>query len=294
MNSNPNPPNVTASTISRVAAHGMTIPGPATVPRPVPTAVIGPPAPANDNAARGGIPAATPLVAHPDVVRHIRATLRRYRVAPQNMDDAIADVQKESIEMARTREMPRSLAQWKALAATIAVHWALDRLREAKVRRKYDAGLCDDADAYLRPTLRWEHRDPVDTKRFLAILKELFDSGQMPVDGDEILQGIADEVPHAEIAAELGVTTTVIHNRLFRMRATFRARLVALGMLTLVLLLSGALLAPETEVAAPAPRTTPEQPAPPASSVPAWDGGTPLRLDNRPLPSEEIVRSPLK
>ena len=274
-------------------AHGMTIHGTATVPRPVPTAATGPLAPANDNAARGAIPAATALVAHPDVVRHIRATLRRYRVAPQNMNDAIADVQKESIEMGRTREMPRSLAQWKALSATIAVHWALDRLREATVRRKYDAGLSADADAYLRPTLRWEHRDPVDTKRFLAILKELFDSGQMPVDGDEILQGIADEVPHAEIAAELGVTTTVVHNRLFRMRATFRARLVALGMLTLVLLL-GALLAPETEVAAPAPRATPEQPAPPASRVSAWDGGTPPRLDNRPLPSEEIVPSPLK
>ena len=99
------------------------------------------------------------------------------------------------------------------------------------MRDKYDAGLCDDADAYVRPTLHWEHADPVDTKRYLAVLKELFDSGQMPEHGAEILWGEAEEVPHAEIAAEIGVTTTVVDNRLFRMRARFRARLAALGML---------------------------------------------------------------
>jgi DNA-directed RNA polymerase specialized sigma24 family protein len=137
-------------------------------------------APANDNAERGGIPDTTALIARPEVVRSIRAALRRYRIAPQNMPDAIAEVQTESIETARTRGMPRSLAQWKALATTIAVHWALDRLREAKRRSKYDAGLCEDVDVYLRPTLRWEQRDPVDTTRYLAVLKDLFDSGQMP------------------------------------------------------------------------------------------------------------------
>jgi DNA-directed RNA polymerase specialized sigma24 family protein len=166
------------------------------------------------------------------------------------------------------------LAQWKALATTIAVHWAIDRLREAKVRSKCDAGLCDDADAYLRPTLHWEHRDPVDTKRYLAVLKDLFDSGQMPEHGEEILQGEADEAPHEEIAAELGVPTTVVHNRLFRMRAKFRARLAMLGMLILLLILF-ALLSPVSKVAAPAP-------------APVHSGS-----ENRPLPSEEIEALPL-
>lgn len=63
------------------------------------------------------------------------------------------------------------------------------------------------------------------------MLQGLFDSGQMPEHGVEILFGEADEVPHAEIAAELGVTRTVVDNRLYRMRARFRARLGALGML---------------------------------------------------------------
>jgi len=53
----------------------------------------------------------------------------------------------------------------------------------------------------------------------------------MPEHGEEILQAEADGVPHAETAAELGLSTEVVRKRLFRMRAKFRARLAALGML---------------------------------------------------------------
>lgn len=238
--------------------------------------------PGNDNATRGDASDTTPLVAHPALVLSIRSTLRRYRVAPQDMADAIAEVQAESIETARTRQMPRSLAQWKALARRIAIRWALDRLRDARRRGKYDAGLCDNADAYPRPTLYWEHRDPVDTQTYLAVLKELFDAGQMPEHGEEILQGEADGVPHAEIAAELGVSENTVGCRLFRMRRRFRARLAALGMLGLVLLVLSALLAPEGKVAAPHPETSPAPST--VDSVPALDAGPAPPSQNRPRP----------
>jgi DNA-directed RNA polymerase specialized sigma24 family protein len=230
--------------------------------------------PGNDNAVRGGIPDTTQLVARPEVVRYVRAMLARYGIPPQDMADAIADVQADSIEAARAQRMPATLEQWKALAAKIAVCWAVDRLREAEVRDKYDAGPCDDADAYLRPTLYWEHRDPVDTKKYLAVLKDLFDSGQMPEHGAEILWGEAEEIPHEEIAAELGVTRNVVRNRLFRMRARFRAKLGALGLLALLLLVF-VLPVPvhHEEVGAPAPQTKPPEPTPPARCVPARDAG---------------------
>jgi DNA-directed RNA polymerase specialized sigma24 family protein len=64
-----------------------------------------------------------------------------------------------------------------------------------------------------------------------SVSQELFDSGQMPDDSAEILQGEADGVPHEQIAAEIGASKTVVDNRLFRMRARFRARLVERGML---------------------------------------------------------------
>ena len=298
MNPNRNRPDV-LSTSSVAALETIDIadakaPQPATAPRLSATTQVESPAPGNDNATRGALvdatplvthPDTTPLVAHPAVVRSLRSTLRRYGVAPQNMADAIAEVQVESIETARRREMPGSLAQWKALARTIAVHWALDRLRDARRRRKYDAGLCDDADAYPRPTLHWEHRDPVDTKRYLTVLKELFDAGQMPEDGEEILQAEADGVPRAEIAAELGVSENTVGCRLFRMRRRFRARLAALGMLVLLLLVVlSTLLAPAGKVAAPHPQTSPAKTPPTPGSVPARDGGAPSPSENRPYP----------
>jgi RNA polymerase sigma factor (sigma-70 family) len=249
----------------------------------------------NDNAVPGGIADTTALVAHPEVVQCIRTALRRFRVARQDIDDAIADVQAECIEAARTRETVCSLARWKALATTVAVHWAVDRLREASVRSKYEADFCDDADAFLRPTLRWEQRDPIDIERFLAVLKDLFESGQMPEDGEEILQRVADEVPHEVIAAELGVSRTVVRNRLARMRSKFRARLAALGMLPVMLLVLGALMRPASAPYVSAPRTTRSaDSAAPVCSVVLRDGGAPPPPSkNRPPSSDEIAPCPL-
>jgi DNA-directed RNA polymerase specialized sigma24 family protein len=286
MNPNRNRPDA-PSTSSVAALRTIDLPDgrtsdPATARPPGATTGVEPPAPGNDNATRGWARDTTALLAHPDLVRSVACLLRRHRVAPEDMADAIAEVQLESLETARRREMPGSLAQWKALAKTIATHWALDRLRRARRRGKYDAGLSDDADAFPRPTLHWEHADPVDTKRYLAVLKELFDTGQMPEHGAEILLGEADGVPHAEIAAEIGVSENTVDCRLFRMRRKFRARLAALGMLGLVLLVLSALMAPSRKVAAPYMETSPAKTPSTVNSVPLWDGGPPSQ--NRPRP----------
>jgi DNA-directed RNA polymerase specialized sigma24 family protein len=237
----------------------------------------------NDNATLGGTLDTTPVVAKKAVVKYIRTTLRRYGVAWRDMGEAIAEVQADSIEAARTKRMPANAAEWKALTATIAVRWAIDRLREAEVRAKYDAGLCEDADLYSSPMLHSEQRDPVDTKRFLAILKDLFDSGEMPEAGAEILWGEAEGVPHAEIAAELGVSESIVKNRLFRMRAKFHARLTALGMLTVMLLLLGVLFAPAGDVATPPPpQPKPVESVPEERCPPGWDAGTPISKNPTP------------
>jgi DNA-directed RNA polymerase specialized sigma24 family protein len=214
--------------------------------------------PRNDNAVRGGALDTTPLAAHRDFARYVRATLARHGVRQRDMDDAIADVQVDAIEAARRKRMPANLEEWKALGVTIAVRRATKRRRKMKVARKYDAGLCEEPDRYLTPTLHWEHRDPVDTKRYLATLKELFDAGEMPERGEHILQGEADEVPHEELAQELGISRTAVDNRLSRMRARFQARLAALGMLVLSMLVLLAIGNRRAhEVAAPAPSDVP-------------------------------------
>jgi DNA-directed RNA polymerase specialized sigma24 family protein len=228
----------------------------------------------NDNAAILCIPDTTSLVAHRDVVRYVRGTLRRYGVEAQDMPDAIAEVQTDAIEVARKKRMPADLEQWKALCVTIASRWAIDQLREAEVRDRYDAGLSDEADRYMSPMLHWEQRDPVDTKRYIALLKEMFDSGQMPENGEEILQDAADEVAQEVTAAELGISENTVKLRLFRMRARFHAKLAALGMVTLMtMLLLFTLLAPLGGVGAPAPQTNHAGSGTPAPSAPAPDAG---------------------
>ncbi|HLK37523.1 MAG TPA: sigma factor-like helix-turn-helix DNA-binding protein [Polyangiaceae bacterium] len=175
----------------------------------------------------------TALVAHREVVRYVRATLRRHGVASQDLADGVAEAQVAAIEAARAGRMPTDIGQWKALSARIAVCWAVDRRRETEARERSDAGPCDDPGAYPGPTREGIERDPVDAKRYLAVLQELFASGQMPRDAAEIVWAQAEHVPHAQVAAELGISVTAVDKQLARARSKFRARLAALGMLPL-------------------------------------------------------------
>jgi DNA-directed RNA polymerase specialized sigma24 family protein len=233
----------------------------AATPSPAPLLEEGPEsaAPAsNDNATRRGVRDTTLCAAHPEFVRYVGATLARRGIPQRDLEDAIADVQVDAIAAARRNRMPANLEEWKALGVTIAVRRAARRRRKTKVARKYDAGLCEEPDRFLGPTLHWEQRDPVDTRRYLAVLKELFDAGEMPEDGEHILQGEADGVPHEELAEELGISAKAVGMRLVRMRDRFYARLAALGMLVFTLLMLYAFLHQDSgEVAAPAPSATP-------------------------------------
>jgi DNA-directed RNA polymerase specialized sigma24 family protein len=205
------------------------------------TEALGAPGSSNDNGTSVATPDTTFLLTHDSVVRPVVGTLKRYGVEPQDMSDAIAEVLTLALEAARRGKMPADAGEWKALCTTIAARWAIEGLRDLEVRDRHEDGLCEEPDAYMKPTLDWEGRDPVDTKRYLAVLKGLFDSGQMPEGGAEILWGEAEEVGQDETAEELGICQATLRSRLFRMRQIFRERLAELGMLT-ILVLVGAML----------------------------------------------------
>ena len=184
--------------------------------------------PGNDNALSRATADTTVLATHPAFIQRVRYTLIRFG-RRKYLEDDIPEVQTRAIEAARVGPMPEDLARWKGLGRRIAKLYAIDERRKWEVRAKYDVGLCEEPDQH-GPIEIERGRDPVDTKRYLAVLKDLFDRGEMPDMGGEILWGTADDAPQEEIAAETGLSERQVRFRLRQMRDRFAQRLVVLGL----------------------------------------------------------------
>ncbi|MGH7297639.1 MAG: RNA polymerase sigma factor, partial [Polyangiaceae bacterium] len=184
--------------------------------------------PANGNALARVIADTTALAVHPDFVARVRGTLVRFG-RRRTLEDDIPEVQTRALEAARVGPMPPDLPRWKALGRTIAKRYAIDEHLKRQTSKKYDTGLCEEPDAF-GPIEIEGGRDPVDTKRYLAVLKDLFDRGKMPEHGAEILWGEAEDVPQKEIAGETGLTPRQVKQRLRQMRERFARRLDELGL----------------------------------------------------------------
>jgi DNA-directed RNA polymerase specialized sigma24 family protein len=184
--------------------------------------------PGNDNVHLRGAADTTILANHPAFIQRVRRALIRFG-RRKYLEDDIPEVQTRAIEAARVGPMPPDLPRWQALGRLIAKLYAIDERRKWEVRTKYDTGLCEEPDAH-GPIEVERGRDPVDTKRYLAVLKDLFDRGQMPDMGGEILWDTAEDVPQEETAEETGLGVRQVESRLRRMRGLFAQRLVVIGL----------------------------------------------------------------
>jgi DNA-directed RNA polymerase specialized sigma24 family protein len=194
----------------------------------------------NDNAIPKRLPTdPNQLLAHPEVTRAIEGTLLQHGMARQELPDGVAQVQMRALGALQNKPRAADLGGWKALCCTIAERLVLkDRKREAK-RSLYHEGLSDEADehsAIARSPGKVE--DPVDLARQRKVLEGQFEAGDMPEHGEEILDGIAAGESYKDIGAELGLTEAQVARRLTRMRKLFKAKLAALGMLALMLLVA--------------------------------------------------------
>jgi hypothetical protein len=122
----------------------------------------------------------TALVAHRDVVAAVEGTLRKRGRTNRQLEDDVLEVQVRAIKAARKGSMPKDVGEWKAFTTTIACRFVIDAQARERTRFKHETELSEETEAYASPILPWEGRDLVDTKRFLGVLKELVDSGQMP------------------------------------------------------------------------------------------------------------------
>jgi DNA-directed RNA polymerase specialized sigma24 family protein len=204
------------------------------------------------------------LIHHADVTRPIKTTLRSFGVPKQDLEDGVAEVQTRTLEHLQGKALPEGIEQWVALCTTIARNWRLNEKEKRKTEQKYCTGLCEEPDNYVGIEPRVDRPDDVDARRMVAVLQQMFDAGEMPEKGDEILDCVQAGMTGPETATELGITLDAVRWRLDRMRDAFERRLATLGltgmMLLLVLLAAGPASAASL---APPPSPTEHVPVPP-------------------------------
>jgi RNA polymerase sigma factor (sigma-70 family) len=172
---------------------------------------------------------------HPDVARGICFVLFAKGYDKQDLEDGLQDVYLKALQVFRRIKPPADLAGMRAFCRKLARDMAIDRLRRADRRKRDFVGLCEDPDEFTPLEYGAEQRDPVDGRRQLAVLAELFRDDCMPEHGVEILEGVACGCTHPQIGEDLGITADTVEGRMRMMRDRFRSRMAKLGMLPGVL-----------------------------------------------------------
>ena len=171
-----------------------------------------------------------PLMAHPEFIQSIKATLSSRGTAKQDLLDGVADVQLRILEAMRTKTVPTDLAGLRKLGNKIAADCAIDALRKRRRRSAYEDGLCEDPDAYVADAHQEPRRDPVDTSRLLEILVAQLDAAPVPECAFMILDATAAGLTYRATGEAVGLSMSVVRSRLATMREEFRRRVAQRGL----------------------------------------------------------------
>src|SRR5579859_2869154 len=169
------------------------------------------------------------FIIHPKIVHSVTCYGASNGVAKQDLSDFVAEVQTRAIEHVQDHEPPKDEAGWTGLLITIARNYLIDRARARETEDKFDDGPCENPDEHApiaaSGSASWsgsgEERDPVDKQRQLAVLMEMFERGEMPELGREILAAVADGAKAPEIGRELGLPAKEVRKRLKAMRVSY-------------------------------------------------------------------------
>ena len=169
-----------------------------------------------------------PLLAHPDLVESIEGTLLNRGIPPQDVPDAVADVQLRALEASLRGKAPSELGPLRAFCNRIARDYAIDQTRRLKVQSRHHLGLCEDPDAHADEERGVQ--EIVERERLVRILQDQIVGGEMPEHAMHILHAEAAGVPHKTTGSELGLTHRAVECRLAEIRRRFRERLSTLGL----------------------------------------------------------------
>lgn len=170
---------------------------------------------------------------HPENARVICAALYANGLPEQELEDGRQDVFLRALTaFKRGARPPKDLREMKAFCAAIARRYAKATYRmNARRARLGHAGICEaDADEYapLEFGDATEQRDPAEAgiqlEKQLQVLAQLFRDGRMPERALDILEGIAFNRSHKEIAKSLGVTDRVVEGRMRTMLRNLRKK----------------------------------------------------------------------
>ncbi len=175
------------------------------------------------------------ILVHPRVLASITSVLRFHGLRKQDeLRDGIAETQTRFLEWGKTHELPTEPEAAAKVCATIAINACISGRRKKDVRRRRDGGLCEDPDEHATVEEdKGSGEDPVDVGRKLGVFLGQVDQGEMPEHARQVAVGMAEGKTRQEIAAELGVSENVVQYTAAQVRKRFRARLAALGLLTM-------------------------------------------------------------
>jgi DNA-directed RNA polymerase specialized sigma24 family protein len=153
----------------------------------------------------------------PVVTSAIESTLRRRGVRGADLEDHRQAV----LERAYLAAPPASCDECVALVRKIAREMAIDTDRKARRRSRVDVGLCEDPDERV-PADAADATDVVDARRQLAFLQSEIASGNITDRQVAILAKAVDEIPQAEIAAQMQLAHSTVRNELSAARRAAR------------------------------------------------------------------------
>jgi DNA-directed RNA polymerase specialized sigma24 family protein len=168
------------------------------------------------------------LLAHPDVVKACTGILRGGGIAPQDLGDAVSEVQVRVLHSLRNKLQmmwPQTVESWKALTIRSTQTYLFDRTKKARRRGKTDAGACETPDDHAARPRRPSERDPLDQKLAMGVLAEHLAESKDAATDLEIVDRLQAGQDQAEIAAELGLTHQQVRDRVRAIRKSFRRRL---------------------------------------------------------------------
>jgi DNA-directed RNA polymerase specialized sigma24 family protein len=190
----------------------------------------------------------------PVVTSAIESALRKRGLRGADLEDHRQAV----LVRAYVAAPPASCDECVALVRKIAREMAIDTHRKARRRSSVDVGLCEDPDERV-PADAADAADAIDARRQLAFLQAEIASGNITDRQAAILTKAVDEIPQAEIAAQMQLAHSTVRNELSAARRMARTSWAAFAAVAAVCVFAILLARNEPPKAGSAPPYHPDE-----------------------------------